>query len=377
MNYNRAIVASAGSGKTTQIIEEVIAKESSILIVTYTTQNTLLLKRGIEKRVGYIPSNITIMTWHSFLLKHCIRPFRSSLSENEIKNIDFKTMITNYKIPEKNTKMFYFSSKSTLYAKRATKFAISCNNASDGSVIKRLEKIFKEIYIDEVQDMAGEDVDLLRLLLESKIQVTMVGDPRQAIYFTTISSKNKRVKGSNFVEKLKEWENANLLKIEYKNYSHRCCQDICDLSDALFPEIEPKTNSKNHTPTNHTGLYVLRDSDFEDYIREVRPIVLRWSKSAKLPECSLNYPKINIGISKGSTFEHVVILCTEAFKKFIQDGIIPNQDKARCELYVAITRAKFSVAFVADIKTPFFSNIKCYNTKGNEYDKMGISEISD
>ena len=363
MEYNRAIIASAGSGKTTQIIEEVITKNTNILIVTYTTQNTLLLKKGIENRVGYIPANISIMTWHSFLLKHCIRPFRSSLSTNEIKNIDFKTTITNFKIPERNTKMFYFSSKNTLYAKRATKFAISCNTASNGSMIKRLENIFNEIYIDEVQDMAGEDVDLIRLLLESSISVTMVGDPRQAIYFTTTSSKNKRVKGSHFVEILKEWEKDGLLKIEYKNYSHRCCQEICDLSDALFPEIEPKTTSKNHTPVEHKGIFVLKESDFEAYINKIHPIVLRWSKSAKLPILEYDYPKLNIGLSKGSTFEHVVIICTDSFKSFIQEGIIPNQDKSRCELYVAITRAKFSVAFVGDFKRLHFSNIKFYKTE--------------
>lgn len=365
MNYNRAIIASAGSGKTTQIIEEVIEKETSILVVTYTKQNTLLLKKSIEKKVGYIPANISIMTWHSFLLKHCIRPFRSSLSENEIKGIDFKTAITNYYIPEKNTKKFYFSSKYTLYAKRATKFAISCNNASNGSVIKRLENIFKEIYIDEVQDMAGEDVDLIRLLLESKIKVTIVGDPRQAIYFTTTSSKNKRIKGSNFVEVIKEWENLGLLKIDYKNYSYRCCQEICDLSDALFPEIEPKTKSKNHTIVQHTGIFVIKESDLENYIKEIQPVVLRWSKSAKLPLTDLNYPKLNIGLSKGATFEHVIILCTDSFKKFIQEGIIPNQNKARCELYVAITRAKYSVAFVGDFKKLYFSNIKLYNIEKN------------
>ena len=361
MSCNRAIVASAGSGKTTQIIEEIIEKETNILVVTYTTQNTLLLRRGIEKRVGYIPSNICIMTWHSFLLKHCIRPFRSSLSENEIKNIDFKTMIRNYKIPERNTKMFYFSSKNTLYAKRATKFAIACNNVSNGKVIHRLENIFTEIYIDEVQDMAGEDVDLIRLLLESKIKITMVGDPRQAIYFTTTSSKNKRVKGSRFVEILKEWEKADLLKISNKNYSHRCCQEICDLSDSLFPEIEPKTTSKNKTPIRHHGIYLLKEADFEKYIKEIQPVILRWSKSAKMPACDLNYPKINIGLSKGATFEHVVIVCTDAFKKFIQDGIIPSQDKARCELYVAITRAKFSVAFVGEVTKTYFPNIKTFN----------------
>lgn len=59
----------------------------------------------------------------------------------------------------------------------------------------------------------------------------------------------------------------------------------------------------------------------------------------------------NIGLSKGATYDHVIIICTEAFKNFVKDGSIPPSEKTKSELYVAITRARYSVAFLYDDKT--------------------------
>lgn len=77
-------------------------------------------------------------------------------------------------------------------------------------------------------------------------------------------------------------------------------------------------------------------------------MVLRWSISSKIPETAYPIEVRNIGLSKGSTYDHVIIICTDAFKKFVKDGTVPSNEKAQSELYVAITRARFSVAFVYD-----------------------------
>jgi superfamily I DNA/RNA helicase len=44
-----------------------------------------------------------------------------------------------------------------------------CNEKSGGAVIHRLENIYNYIYIDEVQDLSGYDLDLIELLFRSKI----------------------------------------------------------------------------------------------------------------------------------------------------------------------------------------------------------------
>ena len=43
----------------------------------------------------------------------------------------------------------------------------------------RISRIFSHILVDEVQDLAGYDLELLKLFLKSCSSVLLVGDPRQ------------------------------------------------------------------------------------------------------------------------------------------------------------------------------------------------------
>ena len=318
------------------------------MLVTYTIANTRKLKKDIEARTGVIPANVEVMTWHSFLLHHCIRPFRSSVYSKRIDRIDFDTPIKTYGIAETDTRRYFFSCNNALYKDRATKFALKCNTLSNNAVIERLESIYSLVYIDEVQDMAGDDLDLLKLLYASKLRVVSVGDIRQAIYFTCNASKNKGNRGSKLLNYFRDLEKAGLLSIQFRDFSYRCKQCICDLSDLLFPNIDEKTTSLNESSDEHEGLYIVNSKDFRSYVCQYAPVVLRWSVKSKIPEEIPQADIRNIGISKGSTFDHVLILCTDAFQKFVKDGTLPSSDKSKCELYVAITRARYSVAFVYD-----------------------------
>lgn len=347
-----ALIAAAGSGKTTYIVDEVTCNTTDrILLVTYTIANTRKLKKEIEDKLGIVPSNIDVMTWHSFLLQHCIRPFRSIVYRKRIERIDFETPIKNFKIPERNTEAYYFSCHNALYKDRATKFALKCNCLSDNAVIERLESIYSLIYIDEVQDMAGDDLDLIELLYASKMKVVAVGDIRQAIYFTCNAAKNKGNRGSKLLDYFRRLEKKGLLNIQFRDFSYRCKQCICDLSDSLFPNIDEKTRSLNEDMSDHEGLYIVKNEDFDAYVCKYNPVVLRWSVSSKVPKTSYPIELKNIGVSKGATYNHVIILCTDSFRKFVKDGTIPASEKVKSELYVAITRARFSVAFVYDQST--------------------------
>ncbi len=51
-------------------------------------------------------------------------------------------------------------------------------------MIKRISKIFPNIFIDEIQDLAGYDLDILKLLFKSESTILCVGDPRQITYLT-------------------------------------------------------------------------------------------------------------------------------------------------------------------------------------------------
>jgi superfamily I DNA/RNA helicase len=70
MKDNSLIIAAAGSGKTTYLVDIALKKPNeSILITTYTESNEQEIKRKFISEVGAVPPNVTITTWFSFLLK--------------------------------------------------------------------------------------------------------------------------------------------------------------------------------------------------------------------------------------------------------------------------------------------------------------------
>ena len=72
----KVILAVAGSGKTTHIINQ-LALDTRSLIITYTHNNIKNLRDGIFRRFDYVPKNITVMPYFTFLYSFCVRPFLS------------------------------------------------------------------------------------------------------------------------------------------------------------------------------------------------------------------------------------------------------------------------------------------------------------
>ncbi|MFE7461027.1 UvrD-helicase domain-containing protein [Streptomyces sp. NPDC057554] len=205
-------------------------------------------------------------------------------------------------------------------------------------VIDRLSRMYDQIYIDEIQDMAGYDLELLDLLMKSPIAVTVVGDPRQATFVTNNATKNKQFKGSGIVEWL--GKRADLCLVENRVESYRCNQEICDFADGLQPDLA-RTVSKNTEITGHDGIFAIRKSAVLEYAEKYAPTVLRWDKRADT--CGLE--SMNMGTSKGSTFDRVLIFPTAPMVKYYKTRDCTQAgDKAK--LYVAVTRAKYSAAFV-------------------------------
>lgn len=57
---------------------------------------------------------------------------------------------------------------------------------------------------------------------------------------------------------------------------------------------------------------------------------------------------MNLGESKGLTFDRVLIYPTAAMVKWVKNNNYPLKNSARAKLYVGLTRAKYSVAIVMD-----------------------------
>ncbi len=75
---SKLIIAAAGSGKTTFLVNEALrTHDGKILITTFTDANEREIRTKFFETAGHIPSNITIMTWFSFLLQQGARPYQS------------------------------------------------------------------------------------------------------------------------------------------------------------------------------------------------------------------------------------------------------------------------------------------------------------
>jgi len=341
---NCAILAAAGSRKTEHIVEAALAVTNGrVLITTYTNENQNQIVRRIEQKVGAIPANITIVGWFTFLIAHCVKPYQRAQFGTEfmVNGLNFKGR--HHPRARKTDRHYFLDSNGDLFRDGVSDLAVVLNKSTSGAVIRRLEKIYTHMFIDEVQDMAGYDLDLLDLFLKSKISLTMVGDPRQNTFSTNNSLKGKKHKGIGLQEWLKERE--SLCELQERTVSYRCNQIICDFADGLYPSM-PKTTSSGVGLTGHDGIFYVPESRVSEYLVKFQQVtLLRYNKSAK----TLGLPAMNFGVAKGSTFDRVLIFPTEPMLDYLK-----NRDstklKAPEKFYVAVTRARFSVAFV--IKKP-------------------------
>ena len=77
---------------------------------------------------------------------------------------------------------------------------------------------------------------------------------------------------------------------------------------------------------------------------------LRYSVRSKVNE---KYPTNNFGLVKGKSFDHVLIYPTEKMLSFILNGTEIESPEVKAKLYVAITRARYSVGIVYDYPANF------------------------
>lgn len=373
MSNNKLIIAAAGSGKTTHLVNEALKiKDKRVLITTYTQANEAEIRKKIIEINKCIPENITVQTWFSFLLKHGVRPFQGVLFEKKIKGLilvntqsglkyyskpcqDCKqNKIVNpncgkckkpvYYAEDKEFEKHYFTNELKIYSDKLSKFVFRCNKKTNWNVIDRISRIYQYIFIDEVQDLAGYDLELLKLLFNCNSNVLLVGDPRQGTYSTNSAPKNKKFKKAKIINFFTDKIN-NLVKDDTSlTVNHRCIKCICELSNKLFPSMQQTTSGNNNT-TKHDGIFFVKNGDVADYLQKYQPMQLRDSKRTNVNEY---YSVMSFGESKGLSFDRVLIYPTDPIQNWLRNNNSDLADTSRSKLYVAITRARYSVAFVVN-----------------------------
>lgn len=348
---NLITIATAGSGKTTSLVREALEhQDGKSALITYTRNGASELREKSISEIGYVPEHLHVGTWFTFLLRHFVRPYQRALHDVPVKRMKFVAGRSAKGARKTDIKRFYLSDTDCMYSDKLSQFACAVIDKTDGRPLRRLEQIYVRVYIDEVQDLSGYDLDLLEHLLNSEVDIRMVGDIRQATYKTNNSAKNSQFGGAQIFEKFKAWRNLGKVDINLNTGSFRCVQAICDLADQLYPNL-PNAKSLNERVTGHDGVFAVRESDAPAYFEQVNPQTLRLSRRTK------NVPgtPMNFGAAKGCTFNHVLIYPHKALLdaiKFGDFGRLGDAPTTIAKVYVGITRARQSVGFVIPDNMP-------------------------
>lgn len=357
------IHACAGSGKTETIVKrcaDVDNQKSRIAItLTLSGQDELEQRLRSSCRLSNVPK---VTGWYEFLLTHIIKPYLPLKFPDQL--------ITGFYFPkEKQNNGYirvckvdpkrYFLPDGRVHKDYVEELAFEIINEAKGKVEFRLGRIFDEIIIDEVQDISREGLSVLEKLLYSReFDLFIVGDSRQSLIDSSLrSKKNKTADRLGLVKWYEKFENQGLLKIEHLAYTYRFNQAIAAFSDLIF---EPTcgfapTESRFKTCSGHDGIFLVDRKYMESYLETFSPVNLRYNKKswANLEKVEFQ----NFGVVKGRTFDRVAIFATKPIQDFIGKGQY-LKDKSACGFYVAVTRARYSVAIIMkSVPTTLNSNL--------------------
>ena len=113
---SRLMIAGAGSGKTTFLINEALEiKDTPVLITTFTDANEESIRKHIIGINGCIPANITIQTWFSFLLQHGVKPYQSYVFDGDISGLLLVSQKSGLKYVTKRGPVYYSERESGYY----------------------------------------------------------------------------------------------------------------------------------------------------------------------------------------------------------------------------------------------------------------------
>ena len=301
-------LAAAGSGKTWGICHDAleIARKSDgnrVLMVTYTNRGLDSIRIELKKQnYGVVPNRIVILSWYQFLLRELIRPYQTYIAGiNEINGFDYSLQHSR-NFAKAGTKARYITKAHNVRSEEASNLALLLDEKSKGKVFKRLENAYSHIFIDEIQDMAGRDLNILWEILCSSIVTVCVGDNKQATFQTHTAKTNRDISGANVFDFFAIAQAKGIAQIEKNLCSRRFNADICNFANRVHPNSNNMMTSMNET-TGHDGVFIIEHKDAPRYYSCYYPQELRYDRTKNT--CS-DFA-LNFGECKGRTFDRCLI----------------------------------------------------------------------
>ncbi|MCZ8021858.1 MAG: UvrD-helicase domain-containing protein [Cyclobacteriaceae bacterium] len=324
------IFAVAGSGKTTHIISQLNLIDNA-LIVTYTNNNVENIRDAVIKKWGYFPKNIKLLSYFSFLHSFCYKPFLGG--KFKTKGIYFSS---NKNFSAKGIDR-YISKGNRLFSNRISKLIEEENILED--VKNRLSKYYTSLYIDEIQDFAGHDFNLLKSLAKSTINILMVGDFYQHTFDTSRDGSVNSTLHSDINKYQKSFSEMGVsIDKTTLSKSYRCSPTICKfISDKLGIFIESHREEPvkiRLIETKSEALLILGNNEI---------VKLFYQKHYEF-----NCNSRNWGDCKGENKYNdiCVVLNDKTYNHFIKDKLHELAAQTRNKLYVACSRARGNLYFI-------------------------------
>lgn len=347
----KLVMAVAGSGKTYLICNS-IDPEKRNLILAFTHENIKNIRRELFERFDCIPENTIISTFHSFLFGNCIRPYHRMIcglygvQPFNCEGVMFlpppKPMNgKQYNILYvKDNRLKHYIPRKTYYCSLMAKLILKKRDVLLPAVIKRANKFYDTLFIDEFQDYRNEEYELLSSIIQGfGGYVLLVGD----YYQHSVSGDNNTGKPFGTAKKPKTYQ-------EYKKLieglgvtidktklckSRRCSKSVCDfVRSKMGIEIESYDEHSGEVTT------VLDIAEAKRILSDDSICKLLLRDSGKyLFKC------FNWSYSKGDTYEKTCVILTGDTSNLMEDSfrydcITPI---TRNKLYVALTRSRTDV----------------------------------
>lgn len=331
----RLILAVAGSGKTTYILNR-LDTEKRFLIVTYTENNLSHIRETIIKRFGYEPNNITIKSYFQFLIQDCYRPFLKDIVQDNGIFWRMPSEVTfRYK---RDNPLFYLTREHLLYHNRIAKL---CQEWKCVPQIKaRIEKFYDCFLFDEIQDLGGHDFNLMLDILPS-IDCVFVGDFFQHTFDTSQDGAVNKSLYNNYETYKRHWKLTGVVVDETTlSNSYRCSPTICD-----YVREQLKIAIYSYRSDNTQIQWIDNQEKADELYNDDNNVKLFYNRSYQYRCFAENWGK-----SKGlDHFEDVCIVVNTTTLRALKEGNASTlKPSTKNKLYVACTRAKRDIYFIPD-----------------------------
>jgi len=307
------ILAVAGSGKTSHIID------------------------NLDLKFGLMPENIVLNSYYPFLYGFCFRPFLAYKAKPRGLYWRIPPAYTNR--IKRNDINFYMTKDRRLYHNRIAKLLQECNVLAN--INKRLEKYYDCLFIDEIQDFAGHDFNLLKSLVQANLKIRLVGDFFQHTFDTSRDGNTNVNLHKEYAKYKKQFKTMGLdVDTSHLNKSYRCSPTTCEfISNQIGIPIESHKS-------DITNIQFIEDEEQSDKIFADDKIVkLFYSESYKFDCYSRNW-----GDCKGENcYDDVCVVLNKTTLQHYKKGEL-NKLKpiSKNKLYVACSRAKGNLYFIPD-----------------------------